>query len=272
MALALALLVAIATPPALPHRPWADNGCLELGEATQAFERAARAFDGLEIDNATTEMQQIEQTLGPCAWEPAARRLLARTYLLHGRLHLVAQRPTEATALFVLATRLDAAEVPDETEWPPPARAHYETARAQQGQRAAGTLTLRVTPTNATLWLDGRARGTGDTTLTEVTAGGHHLVARAEGYISAATVVDVHEPPLHTELSLFLEPLSAEANRVVPLDSAAPTTPTASPARPSLMRHWPWAALGTALIGGAALWVALERRDPTVNLVIGRPQ
>ena len=125
-------------------------------------------------------------------------------------------------------------------------------------------LTVRLGPETAELVLDGQPAGVGSRTITNVGAGLHHLSARARGYDAMAVVVDVHAPPLLTETSLFLRPQ--------PMQVALASPPQAQiVASPWYERRWPWALVGGVLLTSAVTWAALERREPTVDIVIGRP-
>lgn len=175
--------------------------------ATLALESAREAFRELDGDRALEEISRgIVQAL-PHSDHHEALRLLARLLRLRGRVYLYRGERELAAEAFGAAADWDTEFSPRVEEWPPEARLAYSDARALRLRSAPGAVSVRLQPSCAEVFVDGRSRGRGSTTVRNLAPGLHVLAAACPGYERFGATFEVEGDGTLTEVSIFLPEL-----------------------------------------------------------------
>jgi hypothetical protein len=139
-------------------------------------------------------------------------QLVARGLRLRGLSLLYLEKRVEADAAFVAASFLEPEWSPGIDEWPPEARLAYADAVASSRRRGPGVLSVRVEPSFATLYVDGRQAAVGPATLPDLAPGQHALLATAPGHAPLAALIEIAGDGKLDDTSLFLEKIGAGAD------------------------------------------------------------
>ncbi len=182
-------------------------------EATRSLEAAREAYRELAATHALEAIARGVTAILPHSERPEGLLLLARLQRLRGRVNLYQGEKASAAEAFAAAAEWDSEFSPPVEEWPPEARLAYSDARAQRLRSAPGALSVRVEPDCAELFVDGRSRGIGSTSIRNLAPGLHVLSASCPGFERFGATFEVLGDGALTELSVFL-PALPEANAV----------------------------------------------------------
>jgi hypothetical protein len=175
-------------------------------EQAGALVRAARtSYANLQPHDAMAKLAMAREHLRTLLDAPGAALELAAALRVEGLTLLFLEKPDQAAERFVSAHFLAPAFSPDAGAWPPEARLAYADAVAAARREESGSLSVRVQPESARVWLDGREVGLGATTVRDLTRGTHHLLVTCPGYTPFAAAVSVEGGGHLDEASVFLE-------------------------------------------------------------------
>jgi tetratricopeptide (TPR) repeat protein len=146
-------------------------------------------------------------------------------------------------------------------------------ALLERMQRYVGTIEVAVTPSDATLFVDGS--NTSERRL-RLDLGEYHLRAHADGYRDAELRLAVEGGEIR-RLTIELRPIELDPRNVELAASPATAPSTAAPAaegdehgsRNVLQRWWFWTAVGALIAGGVATAVLVDSRAGTRPLEDG---
>ncbi|MEE8410574.1 MAG: PEGA domain-containing protein [Myxococcota bacterium] len=195
----------------------------DLDAARIAIDDAHQDYNRLSPQSALSRATDAETHLRRWLDRSDVPPLLARALRLKGLTLLYLERNDEAKVAFAAASALDPSFGPGAEEWPPEARLLYADTVAETKRRAPGSLSVRVTPEAATVWLDGRNVGNGSTTVAKVAPGVHYLLVVCPAHERFAGVVTVDGGGKLSQASVFLNSIDGASGRgaaVAALDEA----------------------------------------------------
>jgi hypothetical protein len=181
----------------------------DLDDAQALVDEGQRHFDAMEFGTALDCLARGQTVLVAHTDLARASRLLALLMRIRGRVYLANHQAETAEEQFACAARLDPDFVPPADEWPPPSRLAYSDAVIAARRRAPVSLSVRVRPDHARLYLDGSPVGLGATTLAAIQPGLHVLLASGIGLVTVGTLVRAAPGEPLAEISLFAENLPA---------------------------------------------------------------
>lgn len=176
-----------------------------LGEARSLLEKAKTAEAQLRANETLQSIEALATILTPHLYLDSAVKVLAEGLRIKGRAHLYLDEPASANEVFISASFLDPAFSPDERVWPPKARLAYADSVASARNVSPGTLTIQLNPAFCDLWVDGKSKGRGSSTLSKTQPGEHFLCAACIGHQSIGARVITHPNGKLSQASLFLE-------------------------------------------------------------------
>jgi hypothetical protein len=171
---------------------------------------AQRDYANLAVEAALSGIGEAEQRLRNMLRRPEAPRLLARALRLRALTLLFQEEREEASVSFATSFFLDPEFSPAAQEWPPEARLAYSDAVAKLRHTASGSLSIRVQPEIAEIWVDGRRVGSGLNTVGDLRPGQHYLSVFCPGFMPFSAVVSIKGDGKLDHASVFLEELSAD--------------------------------------------------------------
>ena len=189
--------------PVAPEAPPIERLRQQLG-------RAREAYNSLDTSRALELIQILERDLGVWLRLPEALRLYATALRLKGQILMVRGDRTSAARAFATAFFLEPEHSPVDKEWPPEMRLAYADAIAHSKRSPHGVLSVRVTPNEAEVWLDGQQRATGSTTVSELAPGTHLLTIYAPGHLPVSASIPFEGQGKLKDVSFFLKAKTSE--------------------------------------------------------------
>lgn len=246
-------LVPVAPPHTFHPAPPPSLASAEalLGEAEQEYLT-------LNTKAALHTLERLRREVSPLLYRAEAAGLLAAAHRLRGLIHLYRQELPAAERAFVTASFLNPTFLPNEAAWPPEARLAYVDARSAVLAQSPGTLSVRVEPPEAQVFLDGQPVLLGSGTLEGVAPGEHVLTGYCPGYAPLTVVTAVEGGGRLQEASLFLAALPVPEHINVLAAHVAESEP--GPGRQARARRL------VTLLGGQHL-VLVTQRPPSRPLI-----
>jgi len=183
--------------------------------------QAREDYANLDPQAALTKLVGAQESLRPLLDHPGALGQLAAALRVEGLTHLFVDNGKSAARSFASAYFLDPDYSPGAGQWPPEARLAYADAIATARGASTGSLSVRVEPEIARVWIDGRDVGLGSTTLRELARGAHHLLVTCPGHTAFAAVVNVEGDGKLSQASVFLEARSGAREEAMSAFGAA---------------------------------------------------
>jgi hypothetical protein len=160
--------------------------------AVKAAKRGLEALERLELEGATSALEQAVDVLGAelDLLTAPERESLDEALFSLAAMAMSNGQPRQGEAGFVAVASLSPNYQPDPERFPPNVVHRFEAVRMMVQHRQSGTVIVETSPPGARVQIDGTARG--PTPISAELADGLHVVAvRKLGYRSVATVTPV---------------------------------------------------------------------------------
>jgi len=215
-----------------------DSGQTACREFDDQLNRAQKALAELRVGSSLEATVAAIERLDRCGPELESPQRLIALVLLRARSLLLRERRDEAMAAFRWAVALEPERVIDSSGFTPRQREALQITRRQVLSAEPAAMRIDSEPPGATIWIDGRQRGTTPDEAIRLYPGRHFIRLQLTGHGAWTRALPDGVPPPRIKAWLFPTPegqapeaLLAAVRGQAPLDAAARSQARAAASR-----------------------------------------